>query len=81
MPSLVVRLDGLDFAAIDDTLGRVRTGIEAAAHLSVSGLDPMALLGELGTVVRAVQISTRPGPRRLARARQLHLAVDRAGAG
>jgi hypothetical protein len=55
MAGFVVRLEGLDFAQIDETLGRVRTAIEAGQALSVDGLDPTALLGDLGTVIETVR--------------------------
>lgn len=55
MAGFVARIEGLDFAQIDDTLARVRTAIEAGAALSVDGLDPTAVLGDLGTVIRTVR--------------------------
>lgn len=55
MADFVVRLNALDFAQIDESLGQVRVAIDAAKELSVAGLDPSVLLGDLGTVIHAVQ--------------------------
>ena len=55
MADFVVRINALDFAQIDASLGQVRVAIDAGKELSVAGLDPTALLGDLGTVISAVQ--------------------------
>jgi hypothetical protein len=55
MPSIVVRLQGLDFGDIEVNLGKVRAAIEAGEQLGTDGLDPLALLGDLSPVIKAVQ--------------------------
>lgn len=54
MADFVAQINGLDFAAIDAALTSARTAIEKGQQLSVSGLDPTVMLGDLGTAVSAV---------------------------
>lgn len=54
MAGFEAEINALDFTAIDAALARARAAIEQARQLSLTDLDPAALLGELGPAIAAV---------------------------
>ena len=55
MPTIIEQLGDLDFAAVDDALGRVRVSLDADAGVDPGSLDVGAVLGDLGPVIDAVR--------------------------
>ncbi len=59
--TVVDQLAALDFAAIDDALGRVRTAVDVDGELDLGALDITSLLGDLGPLIESVeQLDTDP---------------------
>src|ERR1700754_1977428 len=54
MVTFEAEINALDFAQIDAALARARIAIEQAQRLSLTDLNPTALLGDLGTAITAV---------------------------
>ncbi|GFG52580.1 hypothetical protein CQY20_09170 [Mycolicibacterium agri] len=54
MVSFEAEINALDFAEIDAALSRARAAIRQAQELSLTGLNPAALLGDLGAAMSAV---------------------------
>ena len=54
MTDFVTEINALDFTAVDTALGNARAAMEKARQLSLSQLNPTALLGDLGAAITAV---------------------------
>ncbi len=53
--TVIEQLATLDFATIDDALGRVRTAVDVDGELDLGSLDVGSLLGDLGPLIETVE--------------------------